>query len=286
MELQVLDQNSNVIVEAFKTEGGAQSLFDQIAAQARSVVPDLSTDKKRKEIISLAAKVSKTKVAFDNHGKALKEQYTVITNKIDADRKLFRDQCDALRDEIRQPLTEWEQVEKDRVFRHEEAIAVIKAYFAPSFIDSENIRESIKVVENTVIDSSFEEYEKEAKLAKFETLELLNKALIEQEKFELEQAEIEAAMQAEIIRVQQERDAKIAREAIEAERKRIKVEQFAKYEAECKEIESREADVAHKKRICSEALAALVGIGVDAEMGKKILKAINAKLIPNVILKF
>ena len=96
-EIQVLEQNSNVIVEAYKVEGGAQSLFDRIAEQVRSVVPDLSTDKGRKSIASMARKVASSKTAFDAHGKELKEQYTVITSKIDADRKLFRDQCDALR---------------------------------------------------------------------------------------------------------------------------------------------------------------------------------------------
>ena len=114
-EIQVLEQNSNAIIEAFKIEGGAQSLFDRIAEQARSVVPDLSTDKGRKAIASMARKVASSKTAFDAHGKELKEQYTVITSKIDADRKFFRDKCDALRDEIRKPLTDWENAEKDRV---------------------------------------------------------------------------------------------------------------------------------------------------------------------------
>ena len=115
MEIQVLEQNSNAIVEAYKTEGGAQSLFDRIAEQARSVVPDLSTDKGRKAIASMARKVASSKTAFDAHGKELKEQYTAITSKIDADRKLFRDQCDALRDEIRKPLTDWENADKQRI---------------------------------------------------------------------------------------------------------------------------------------------------------------------------
>ena len=35
MEIQVLEQNSNAIVEAYKIEGGAQSLFDRIAEQER-----------------------------------------------------------------------------------------------------------------------------------------------------------------------------------------------------------------------------------------------------------
>lgn len=354
MELQVLEQNSNVIVEAYKTEGGAQSLFDQIAAQARSVVPDLSTDKKRKEVASLAAKVSKTKVAFDNHGKTLKEQYTVITNKIDADRKLFRDQCDALRDEIRQPLTDWENAEKDRVAKHEADIEKIQDFAHPSILaDMSAIRisEQIRMLDVLEICSLFEEFEEQAKIAKYETLEVLRTTLAAREKYEAEQAELEALRQAEQVRIQQERDAQIAREAtekaqreaeekarfeaervqrekieseqrearliaekeaavlreqalkqkaiddakqaeiakqqaIEAERQRIKAEQFAQFEAMRKAQEAREANVAHKKQICSEALKGLTDLGVPEELGKEILRAINKGLVPHVSIKF
>lgn len=354
MELQVLEQNSNVIVEAYKTEGGAQSLFDQIAAQARSVVPDLSTDKKRKEVASLAAKVSKTKVAFDNHGKTLKEQYTVITNKIDADRKLFRDQCDALRDEIRQPLTDWENAEKDRVAKHEDAIKYLKGFANNDFLITANssmIEGAIAALNDQVIDSSFGEYEEQAKLAKLEAIETLRNALTETQALEIEKAELDRLRQAEQVRIQQERDAQIAREAtekaqreaeekarfeaervqrekaeseqrearlkaekeaaelreqalkqkaiddarqaeiakqqaIEAERQRIEAEQFAQAEAVRKAQEAREANVAHKKQICSEALKGLTDLGVDEELGKEILRAINKGLVPHVSIKF
>lgn len=353
MELQVLEQNSNVIVEAYKTKGGAQSLFDQIAAQARSVVPDLSTDKKRKEVASLAAKVSKTKVAFDNHGKTLKEQYTVITNKIDADRKLFRDQCDALRDEVRQPLTDWENAEKDRVAKCLEFLDEITEVAKPEFINNSawQLKGYIETLENLKIDDRFMEFKDQAKIAKFETLEALRVALANREKYEAEQAELEALRQAELVRQQQERDAQIALEAakvaenlakekarliaervahekaeaeqrearlqaekeaaelreqalkqkaiddakqaeiakqqaIEAERKRIESEQFAQAEYERKALEAREADVAHKKQICSEALKGLTDLGVDEAMGRVILNAINKKLVPHVSIKF
>ena len=239
MEIQVLEQDSNVIVEAFKIEGGAQSLFDQIAAQARSVVPDLSTDKKRKEVASLAAKVSKTKVAFDNHGKNLKEQYTVITNKIDADRKLFRDQCDALRDEIRKPLTDWENAEKDRVASHQGRIFGIKRTIELcQYAESLFIKNHIEALELLPIDD-FEEFEQEAKLAKFETLEALHTALVAREKYEAEQAELERIRQAEQARIQQERDAQIAREA--AEKATREAEEKARLEAERVEREKKEA---------------------------------------------
>ena len=57
MELQVLEQN--VIVAAFAKRGGTDELFDRIAQEARSFVPDVTTKKGRDAIGSLAMKVSK-----------------------------------------------------------------------------------------------------------------------------------------------------------------------------------------------------------------------------------
>lgn len=253
MEIQVLEQNSNAIVEAYKTEGGAQSLFDRIAEQARSVVPDLSTDKGRKAIASMARKVASSKTAFDAHGKELKEQYTVITSKIDADRKLFRDQCDALRDEIRKPLTDWEQAEKDRVSDHKQCIQDIRDMLKEAIelgFNSNQIQSSINHLENIIIDfEGWEEFTQEAHIAKLETLELLRKALAEREKYEAEQAELEAKRQAEALRQQQERDAQIAREA--AEKATRQAEEKARFEAERVqrekvELEQREAKLKHE----------------------------------------
>ena len=255
-ELEVLEQNSNEVIEAFKIEGGAQALFDRIASQARSIVPDLSTDKGRKAIASVARKVATTKTAFDAHGKALKEQYTVITNKIDADRKLFRDQCDALRDEVRQPLTDWEQAEKDRVAKHENSILVIKEHLQElDSLNAERIANRIEHLENFDVDYTFEEYEDQAKLAKFETLETLRKALAEREKYEAEQAELEAKRQAEALRQQQERDAQIAREATEKAQR--EAEEKARFEAEKAQREKLEAEQ-REARLLAEKEAAVL----------------------------
>ena len=252
-ELQILEQNSNAIIEAFKTDGGAQSLFDRMAEQARSVVPDLSTDKGRKAIASMARKVASSKTAFDAHGKELKEQYTVITSKIDADRKLFRDQCDALRDEIRKPLTDWEQAEKDRVSGHKQCIQDIRDMLKEAIelgFNSNQIQSSINHLENIIIDfDGWEEFTQEAHIAKLETLELLRKALAEREKYEAEQAELERLRQAEQVRLQQERDAQIAREATEKAQR--EAEQKARFEAdrvqrEKLESEQREAKLKHE----------------------------------------
>ncbi|MFW1646246.1 hypothetical protein [Acinetobacter guillouiae] len=243
MELQVLEQN--VIVAAFNNANGIQAIVDQIKAQVSSIVPDVTTAKGRKEIASLAYKVAQSKSAIDAEGKKLKEQYTVVTNKIDADRKFARDELDAERDRIRQPLTDWENAEKDRVAKHEGAIAEIKNYaLISNEATSNDIKEVISIVENAIVDSSFEEYEEQAKIAKYETIEKLRTALTTREKYEAEQAELERLRQADIERQQKERDEKIAREA--ADKARVEAEAKAladrkRAEQEKLEAEQREA---------------------------------------------
>ena len=349
MEIQILEQNSNAIVEAYKTEGGAQSLFDRIAEQARSVVPDLSTDKGRKAIASMARKVASSKTAFDAHGKELKEQYTVITSKIDADRKLFRDQCDALRDEIRKPLTDWENADKQRIIDIEARINGLKQQFGSSLsVDIQNDIDRIQAIE---IDDSFMEFQDKAKLQKYETIELLSKLLAEVKESEAKQAELEALRIAEQARLQREHEERIAREAaeratreaeekarfeaervqrekleaeqreallkaekeaallreeqlkqqaierekqaeidrqnaIEAERKRIEQEAQAKAEADRKAQEAREADKAHKKKVCDSILVELAKLNIDEQTGKDLIKAIYNNQIPNITIKF
>ena len=122
-ELQVIEQNA--IVVAFQKENGIQDLFDRMAEQARSIVPDVTTKKGRDAIASQAYKVSKSKTAVDNHGKDLVAGIKAQAAVIDRDRKAWRDQCDALRDEIRKPLDDWEQAENDRVAKHQAVIRAI-----------------------------------------------------------------------------------------------------------------------------------------------------------------
>lgn len=240
MELQVIEQNA--IVQAFQSENGIQSLFDRMAEQARSIVPDVSTKKGRDAIASQAYKVSKSKTAVDNHGKELVVGIKAQAAVIDKDRKAWRDQCDALRDEIRKPLDDWEKAEKDRVAKHEQSIAAIHFYKTSVIADKDSLwlKGVIKNVEDMVVDSSFEEFEEQAKLAKFETLEFLRKALVDREKYEAEQAELERLRIAEVERQQKERDEAIARQAAENARK--EVEQKAQAEREKAEREKLEAE--------------------------------------------
>ncbi|WP_151832183.1 hypothetical protein, partial [Acinetobacter ursingii] len=232
-ELQVLEQN--VIVAAFAKRGGTDELFEHIAQEVRSHVPDVTTKKGRDAIGSLAMKVSKSKTLIEKCGKELVAEQKAQIKLIDDDRIAIVKKFDQLRDEILAPRDAWEKAEEDRVKKHQDAIIGIKMpadllQNHPTEWTSENIKVAINDLENVCIDSSFEEFEQEAKLAKFETLEKLRTALVTREKYEAEQAELDRLRQAEIERQQKERDEAIARQA--AENARIEAEKKAQAERE------------------------------------------------------
>ena len=273
MELQVLEQN--VIVQAFATQGGSLLLVDRIAEEVRKHVPDVTTKKGRDAIGSLAAKVSKSKTLAEKYAKDLVAEEKARIKLVDDDRIQFVKRMDALRDEILAPRDAWEQAEKDRVAKHEHHIATIRmvstlATAADSEWTALTIKEAIETLENRVIDSSFEEYEEQAKLAKFETLEVLRKALGVREKFEYEQAELERLRIAEQQRIQQEREAQIAREA--AEKATREAEEKARFEAERVQREKAESEQ-REARLKAEKEAAELRAQQAAENERKRIEA-------------
>lgn len=114
-------QTQLVVIEpttavALFTEGhGVAELLADIRQKASSLVPDVTTVKGRKEIASVAYSVAKTKTYLDELGKKLNDKYKEIPKRIDANRKVLRDTLDALKDEVRAPLTQYEAAEEARV---------------------------------------------------------------------------------------------------------------------------------------------------------------------------
>lgn len=257
-ELEELGQN--VIVQAFSQVGGTQQLVARIAEEVRKHVPDVTTKKGRDAIGSNAMKVSKSKTLISKLGKELVAGKKAEVKLVDDDRIQAEKYLDALRNEILAPRDAWEQAEKDRVAKYENAIFAIRipaslATGADAEWRASTIKEAIETLENKVIDSSFEEYEDQAKLAKFETLEALRKALVEREKYEAEQAELERLRLADLARQQQERDAQIAREATEKAQR--EAEEKARFEAERVQREKAESEQ-REARLLAEKEAAVL----------------------------
>ena len=256
-KLEIVAIEQPEIIEAFKVEGGTRALFERVSENARSVVFDMGVKKDRESLKSFAYSLARIKTTVDNHGKELVSGIKQQAAVIDADRKFWRDNMELLQEEIRKPLTDFEQAEKDRVAKHEGAIRAVRSLYDENTKNQEAhvIKGYIFDLEKLEIDSSYEEYEEQAKLAKFETLEVLRKALADREKYEAEQAELERLRIAEQQRIQQEREAQISREA--AEKATREAEEKARLEAERVEREKAESEQ-REARLKAEKEAALL----------------------------
>lgn len=182
-EIAVLDQTA--IATVFASPQGVDLLLKRIRNEAASETPDVTTAKGRARIASLAHKVSKAKVLVDDHGKELVAEEKKRLALIDADRKKWRDGCDALRDEIRQPLTNWENVEAARVQKHKDAIEALRELSRQSMgKDSAAITALLEQAEAVALGEHWDEFAAEAGKAKDETIAVLRMDLANRQKYE------------------------------------------------------------------------------------------------------
>lgn len=252
-DLAVIEQNA--ISVAFQSKNGVDELFERLAKEARSLVPDLSTKKGRDAIASTAFKVSKAKTLVDSFGKDLVAEEKKRLKLIDDDRKTFRDKCDALRDEIRQPLTDWENAEAERIAKHEKAIAEIRSTVV--FIDTNNsnadwIAETIAEINALAIDDSWEEFKLQAMVAKDETLKTLRQKLELRQKQEAEQAELLRLRQEAAERERIAHEQRIAEQAAAKARAEAEAKAEAEKQAMLKATQDAEREQA---RLIAEAEA-------------------------------
>lgn len=117
-DLVVIEKANALTV--FKSADQIEEILAKVEREVMSFVPDVTTAKGRKEIASLAYRVSQTKSYLDGLGKDLVADLKEIPKLIDANRKTVRDRLDALRDKARQPFTEWEE-EQERIKAEEQA---------------------------------------------------------------------------------------------------------------------------------------------------------------------
>ena len=142
----------------------------------------LATDKSRKEIGSRAHKVSKMKTALVNAGKdsvaELKAQVAAVNTGV----KYIESELDALRDETRKPLTEWQEeqarIEEQRINTIKENIEGIRALGVVHGNESiDDISAMIEAVDNIDCSDDFDEFTKEAMRAVAEAKDNLSSAM-------------------------------------------------------------------------------------------------------------
>ena len=248
----------------FTAGTGLESLLTDIRKQASSLVPDLTTAKGRKEIASVAYAVAQTKTYLDGIGKALTDEYKEIPKKIDATRKQIRDELDKLKDEVRAPLTAYEEAEANRVAALQQRLNRIaelgnQPANSPG-ATAEQLAAWLAELEGTVIDDSWQEKQTEAGVAKEAAIIKVKQALSARQEYEAQQAELERLRQEQAKRDQEERERQIAEDARkqEAERQLQERAESQRREQQAKEREEqarRDAELAEQRRVEAEANA-------------------------------
>ena len=273
-ELMVLPSDRKGLEQAFVEGQDIDSTIEKIREEAKYLPVDMTVRKNREEVASFAYKIARSKTAVDKAGATLKAKYAEIPKKIDANRRVYKDAFESLQAEVRQPLTEWEQAEKERVQRHEHRVELIKQ--STDLGDdscSVSISGAIDMLSDLTIDESWEEYESEAHRVKASAIASLTAHLEKRRKYEAEQAELEQLRKAAAEQAQKDREAKIAREAAEQARK--EAEQAVQAEREKAEDEriaaklaaeqaKRDLELAEQRRVAQENQAKL-----DAEAAEK-----------------
>lgn len=227
-------------LQVFTTDEALDRLYAEVESKVIGTVYDMSTKKGRDQCASDAYKVARSKQAVEKLGAKLSAEYKEIPKKIDAERKRMREVLDALADEVRQPLTEWEEAEERRLAKHTSNVMRLNQYAAnaSSQLDSETLRGMLDAVNATSVDESWEEFEAEAHRAKDKAQEVLSAALVAREKYEAEQAELAELRRKQAEQEQKDREARIAQEAAE----KAKREAEARVQAEREAAARREAD--------------------------------------------
>lgn len=254
-QLIEIDHISEENAPAVYVQNGLKPFLQMIKDEVCGEVPDLTTRKGRERIASLSAIVSKRKAAVEKPGRDYLRKIKELPKVIEQELKQFVDEANALRDEIRKPLTDWEAAEKARKDRQVDAVQAI-ADFAVDLSDagSSKILESIASVEAVQMGAHWEEFEPDAARTKDQVLTALRAALAVRQKQEADQADLERLRAEAEAQAQRDREAEIARAA--AERARIEAEQRAQAERDAAIKREADAKAAADRRELELKLAA------------------------------
>ena len=253
-DLVVIEKKNAMAV--FTNNDQLDPLIEAIEKEARSLVPDVTTKKGRDAIASMAHKVARSKTYIDSAGKDLIAELKALPKQIDESRRVVRERLDALKDEVRRPLTEWE-AEQERI-KAEEAM---NALHAEALVMNENIDlqravqfeadHEMALLMDKDIDRERADKAAEAerqRIAREEEIKRQAEEKAKREAAEKAQREIDAA-------AAREREAILAKER--AERERIEAQQRAEREqreaAERAEREKQAAVEAERRKAQEEA---------------------------------
>lgn len=314
MDLVVIEKKNAMAV--FTNNDQLDPLIEAIEKEARSLVPDVTTKKGRDAIASMAHKVARSKTYIDNAGKDLVAELKALPKQIDESRRVVRERLDALKDEVRRPLTEWEE-EQERIKAeeamnalHAEALAMNEEFDRQLAARIESDHE-MALLMNDAFDRVQAEKKAEAErqlIAREEEIKRLAAAAAAREVEQRAQREREEAAhreavlkaqaeQAERDRIAAEQKAEAEKKAaVEAERRKAQEEadrirreaeqreqaRLAEEKRKADEQARREADVKHRKTVGTDIVKALMAnTSLTRDQAIEVLTAIKDGNIPH-----
>lgn len=314
MDLVVIEKKNAMAV--FTNNDQLDPLIEAIEKEARSLVPDVTTKKGRDAIASMAHKVARSKTYIDNAGKDLVAELKALPKQIDESRRVVRERLDALKDEVRRPLTEWE-AEQERIKAeeamnalHAEALAMNEDFDRQLAARIESDHE-MALLMNDAFDREQADKAAEAerqRIAHEEEIKRLAAAAAAREVEQRAQREREEAAhreavlkaqaeQAERDRIAAEKKAEADKQAaIEAERRKAQEEadrirreaeqreqaRLAEEKRKADEQARREADVKHRKAVGTEIVKALLAnTSLTRDQAIEVLTAVKDGRIPH-----
>jgi hypothetical protein len=192
--------------------GAIDPMLDRIKAEsrARAASLDISKSDDRKELASLAYQLARSRTFIDSQRKALVSDEKKRLAIIDREGSRIWDELEALQKEVRAPLTEWEQAEKDRVAALEVRIEYLTLAGSCQGLPTAAIAAKIEELEAYDV-SDMEEFTRRAALAKSESLQKLRPMLAAAQQADADRAELERHRREAAERAQKEHEANIAR---------------------------------------------------------------------------
>ena len=317
-DLVVIEKQNAMAV--FTTKEQLDPIIEAIEKEARSLVPDVSTRKGRDAIASMAHKVARSKTYIDNAGKDLVAELKALPKQIDESRRIVRERLEALKDEVRRPLTEWE-AEQERI-KAEEAMNALHAEALEMNEEFDHQRAAqieadheMALLMNDAFDRDREEQSRQAEQAQRERDERLKQEAAEQARRDAEvkhKAELDAAARREAeekaraeaaerqrieaeqraAREKQEAEERARREkeeAVAAERRRLEEAEAARLAEERRKAEEearRAADKEHRRTVNRRVYADLIAQGIPEEFAQKAVLAIAGGKVQDAHIKY
>jgi chromosome segregation ATPase len=245
-----------ILVAAFSAPEKMEAILTRIETEVRAVAPDLSTVTSRKAIASLAFKVARSKTALDDIGKDITEDARKQIDAVNAKRRDIRDRLDALKNEVRAPLDEWEAAEEARVADLEDRLKDFTDDLPTADMASEAIATVLGEIKAIPVDATWAEFEQRAAEAKTNAVQMLTERLAIAQQREAERAELER-LRAEAAAREAAEQRRLIEERRKAEAERIErekaeaAERAARAAEERAERESREREARHQREIAA-----------------------------------